>query len=223
MTRSIVRELVRKDLELMKIPAVCYWAGGILAIAVAMIGNDAAGTVGMILFVSALFGVGIHSAILTVAEERRTQVLAFIMSLPVTMREYTSAKLIANLLLVGGIWLMLSGASYVIFIGEAMPLGAVPFVTIVLVAILLAYVVVLATALLFETMAPTIIAVTAANLLTQALLWWIADLHAIRSTIGGNAVVWNGTVMTILTLQFAAIIALLAGTYLLQARKTSFV
>jgi hypothetical protein len=223
MSESIVRQLIIKDLRLMKIPAIAYWLSGLVAIVVVVVGGDVAGMTAIILFVAALFGTGVHSAMLTVTEERREQTLPFIMSLPITIREYTSAKLIGNMLLVGGIWLTLSAASCVVFIGEALPLGAVPFITIVLIAILLAYVIILATALIWESMTPTIVAIVAANLCTQGLLWWIASLHGIRSTIGGNAIVWNTTSITVIALQIFSIVALLAITYQLQSRKTSFI
>jgi ABC-2 type transport system permease protein len=223
MNRSIVKQLVFKDLQIMKHYAIAYWVGGILAIVIAVFGNDTAGVVGFILFVAALFGAGIHAAMATVFEERRQQTLAFMMSLPITIREYTSTKLISNMLLVGTIWLTLSAASYVIFIGDSMPLGMAPFMTIILVAILMAYVMVLATTLIFESEAPTVIAVVAANLVTQGVLWWLSGFHAIRSTIGGQVAVWNSTVITVLILEIALIIGLLWLTYFLQSRKTVFV
>ena len=222
MKTSIVKQLVIKDLQLMKPYAIGYWLGGVLAVLIAIFSGDVGGIVAMILFVAALFGAGVHSAMLIV-EERREQTLAFVMSLPITVREYTSAKLISNLLLIGAIWLTLSAASYVIFIGETMPNGTVPFMTIVLISIFVAYIVVLATTLIFETITPTIVAMVAANLVTQALLWWIVDLHGIRSTIGGQVPVWNATVLTVMLVQAATVIGLLAATYLLQARKTAFV
>ena len=223
MNNSIVKQLVIKALKIMKPYAIGYWLGGILAILIAVYGGDTAGTVGFILFVAAVFGAGVHCAMQTVFEERRQQTLAFVMSLPITVREYTSSKLIANLVLVGGIWLTLSAASYSIFIGDSMPVGAIPFVTILLLAIFVAYIVVLATTLIFEGMAPTMIAIVAPNLVTQAGLWWVVDLHAIRSTIGGQVAVWNNTVVVLLTVQVATVVGLLVLTYYLQSRKTTFV
>ena len=66
MTTSIVKQLVIKDFRLMKPFAIGYWFGGILAIAIAVFGGDASGTVAMILFVATLFGAGVHSAMLIV-------------------------------------------------------------------------------------------------------------------------------------------------------------
>ena len=95
--------------------------------------------------------------------------------------------------------------------------------TVVLVAIFVAYIVVLATTLIFESVTPAIVAMVGANLLTQALLWWVAELYGIRSTIGGQVPVWNTTVLTVLALQIATVVGLLAATYYLQSRKTAFI
>ena len=73
MTQSIARQLIRKDLRIMKIPAVGYFLGGLLAILVAVFGGDSSGTIAFILFISCLFGVGVHCAMQTVTEERREQ------------------------------------------------------------------------------------------------------------------------------------------------------
>jgi len=219
---SIVRELVMKDLRIMKIPSICYWLAGIGAILLAIFWGDAAGTIAFILFISAMFGAGVHAAMQTITEERREQNLPFIMSLPITISDYTRAKMLANLLLVGGIWLTLSAASYVIFIGDVMPAGTIPFMTIILVAVLLAYIIILATTMVFQGLAPAITAIVGANLGNQALLWWIASLHAVRSTVNGTEAVWNSTYLTVLCCQFGAIALLIGLVFYAQSRKTEF-
>ncbi len=219
---NVIRELILKDLRIMKVPALCYWLGGIAAVLIAVFYGDAAANVAFIVFVSVLFGAGVHSAMLTVTEERREQNLPFILSLPVTIVDYTMAKMIANLGLVGSIWVSLSAASYVIFIGDVMPNGTIPFMTIILVAILLAYVTLLATTVVFPGLAPAIIAVVAVNLCSQAYLWIISALHSVRSTVNGLEAVWNSTYLTVLGVQLFAIAALIAFTFYAQARKTEF-
>ncbi len=219
---TIVRELIKKDLQIMKVPSLCYWLGGIGAILLAVFYGDAAGTIAFILFVSVLFGAGVHAAMQTVTEERREQNLPFIMSLPVTIRDYTVAKVSANLMLVGTIWLTLSAASFIIFIGDVMPNGTIPFLTIILIAIFLAYVIILTTTVVFQGLAPAIIAVVAANLGTQAYIWWISEFHGIRSTVNGMEAVWNSTYLTVIGIQVAAVCALIAFTFYSQSKKTEF-
>lgn len=220
--RQVLRALVVKDLQFMKIPAICYWLAGLGAIGLAMVFGDASGTVAFILFVSALVATGLHAAMLTVSEERRQQNLPFIMSLPITISDYTLAKMVANLLLGGGIWLFLSVASFIIFIGDSVPHGRVPFMIILLVQILLAYIVVLTTTIVLEGIAPTITAIVGANLCSQLLLWWVAGLHGVRSTINGPQVVWNGTYLTVLGAQLFAVALLIGLTFYVQSRKTRF-
>lgn len=218
----VVRELIRKDLSIMKVPSICYWLGGMASVAVAVMWGDAAGTIAFILFVSTLFGAGVHAAMQTVTEERREQNLPFIMSLPITVHDWTIAKMSANLLLGGGIWLTLSAASYVIYIGDVMPNGTIPFMTIILVGILLAYIIILTTAIVFQGLAPALVAVVGANLGTQAYLWWVSTFHGIRATVNGMEVVWNGTALTVLGLQCATIGLLIGLTFYAQSKKTEF-
>ena len=71
MSQSIVLQLVRKDLYLMRIPIICYWIGGFLAIAIAVFGGDALGLPGFILFVVAMAAAGVHPILATIVEERK--------------------------------------------------------------------------------------------------------------------------------------------------------
>ena len=57
MKSSIVKQLIWKDLQIMRIPAICYWLGGLGAIAFAIVGGDTTGTVAFILFVSCISAV----------------------------------------------------------------------------------------------------------------------------------------------------------------------
>ncbi len=224
MSRSaVISALIKKDLAIMKVPAICYWLAGLAAIGIAMVFGDSSGTVAFILFVSALVATGLHAAMQTVTEERRAQNLPFILSLPITITDYTVAKMAANLLLGGGIWLLLSAASFVIFLGDSVPHGRVPYMMILLIQILLAYIIVLVTSLVFEGLAATMVAIIGANLGSQVLLWTIAGLYGVRSTINGSQVVWNSTYLTIVFLQVAVLMGLIGLTFFAQSRKTRFI
>ena len=193
MSASIIPQLVKKDLHIMK-SILYWWVGGVAAVAATVVAGSGFFLFGMILFVLCMAGAGVHAVMQTVVEERREQTLPFIMSLPITVREYTTAKLIANLAIFGSVWLTLSCASFVVFIGpEGMPNGAFPFVTIVLVGIFLAYTAMLSTSLISESIGSSIASTVWANIGTQLFLWWVASLHGIRSVVGGNVAVWNGT------------------------------
>ncbi len=225
MSQSIVRQLVVKDLMIMRNFVMLYWLGGFLSVAfVVLASGEVASTIGSILFIAAMAGAGVHALFQTIVEEKIKMNLPFIMSLPVTVREYTSAKLIANLLIFGSVWLTLSAASFVVFVGDdGMPVGSMPFLSIVLVGILAAYTVMLTITVVTASQGYAIFATVLGNLGLQALLWYIADLYPVRSFIGGNEAVWNTTVVSILCIFIAAIVGMLVLAVVLQFRKKDFI
>ena len=81
----------------------------------------------------------------------------------------------------------------------------------------------LVTSLVFEGLAATMVAIIGANLGSQVLLWTIAGLYGVRSTINGSQVVWNSTYLTIVFLQVAVLMGLIGLTFFAQSRKTRFI
>ena len=224
MSHSITTELVLKDWRIMRTPTLLYWAAGFAAIIVAVIGGEAFGTISFIMFIAAMAGAGIHCLMATIVVERTEMNLPFIMSLPVTVKEFTQAKLVVNLTIFISVWVTLAAASLLIFIGpDSMPMGTLPFFCIILVAILMAYVIMLAVTMLSGSQGWAIGSTVVANIGTQVYLWFIADLHGIRSVIGGPEAVWTSTAVTVLVGEIALILALLWLTYALQSRKKDFV
>jgi hypothetical protein len=216
MDYAMVNKLVIKDLKIMKPWVLSYWAGGFGAILLAIFGGDTIGTFAFILFITALGAAGVHTIIQTVVIERTEMNLPFIMSLPITGREYTLSKVIANLAIFLSIWVSLSAASFVIFIGDALPRGTVPFFCIVLLSILFAYTMMLTTSLVTRGMGWTVASTVVANIGTQIFLWMIADLHGIRSVIGGPEPVWNSTALGVIGGELLIIVACLVSATLFQ-------
>lgn len=225
MNDTIVKQLVIKDLQIMRFPIFGYWLGGVLAILLVIIGGDAIGMMGFILFISVIAGAAIHAVMQTIVTERTEFNLPFIMSLPITVKEYTQAKIIANMLIFLSVWLPLSIVGfYVLFAdGEGFPPGMIPFVSIACMAMLLGYVMLLTASLLTKGMAVSVAMTVIANVGTQMFLWFIADLHAFRSVMGGPVAVWNTTAVGILLGQMILAIGLLVLTVVVQYRRKDFV
>jgi ABC-2 type transport system permease protein len=224
MTSSLVPILVRKDLRIMRVPSLLWWAGGLLSVVLVTIVGERAFLFSFIIYVACMLGAGVHTVMQTVVEERRDKTLAFVMSLPITVREYTTAKLLANVTIFGLVWLTLSAATYLVFLGDGhIPPGAVPFVTILLVQSFVAFTLVLAVSLVSESMGWSVASTVAANLGSQLMLWWVTSLPGVAEFMGGDTAVWSRTIWTVLIGQSGIILALLLGTYSLQARKTDFI
>ncbi len=209
MNLNTVKNLVQKDLAILKLPILAYWLAGASAVALVVLGGDKFSTMASILFITALAVTGIHPIFETIAMERTENNLPFIMSLPIDMREYVFAKVVSNLGIFLSVWVTLSAASFVIFLGDSMPRGMLPYFCVSLLAILLAYTIMLTVALATDGIGPTIVVVTLANIGTQLYLWLLLELYEIRSVMYGAVPVWNGTVITILVVQFALIVGLI--------------
>ena len=85
-----------------------------------------------------IIGAGAQFAMVTTINERKEQTLAFVMSLPVSWREYTAAKILANLIIFLIPWLSLTaGALGVLCSFPARRTASIPFTAIMSVEMLI--------------------------------------------------------------------------------------
>jgi ABC-2 type transport system permease protein len=224
MNYSMVRRLILKDWYFNRWSIAGYLIAGAIALAIVGFGNDVAFTAGSIILVSVLITVGIHLTMVTVINERTDHTLSFVMSLPISAREYTTAKILANLLIFLIPWTtMVVAAVALIASRTAVPDGMIPFVVIMLAEILVSSCLILAVALVTESQAWTVVAVVFGNLFFQAFLYYVAHIPSIAQAITTDSLAWNGAEIALLLGEMAAIAGLIGLTFWLQARKTDFV
>jgi ABC-2 type transport system permease protein len=223
MNNTMIHHLVRKDLRMMSTPVLCYFIAGLVAVAMLAMENKAAFYGGMVLMISALVTLSVHPPVNSLCHERKEGTLAFIMSLPISPRDYLWSKLIFNLLtfFVPSIVLML--ITWALFAWQAaIPDGMIPFVVILFAAIGTNAVLILAVAVVTESLEKTIVTMAACNLAFHAVFYAAANLDAMQKHIGGPVAVWDGTVFAFLAAFAVIVAATLAATVWLQARKTDF-
>ena len=90
----------------------------------------------IILLCMVIIGVGAQLAIVTTVNERKEQTLAFIMSLPVSWREYTAAKILANLIIFLIPWLIITAGALGVLCLPGATHGLIPFTAIMSVEML---------------------------------------------------------------------------------------
>lgn len=220
---GMIKRLVLKDWYFQRWAILGYLAAGALALALVARGGEGGFFAGSILLITVLITVGIHLAMATVVEERKSQTLAFVMSLPVSPAEYTTAKILANLAIFLLPWLALLIGSFAVIAGSAaLPDGLIPFAAIVLLEIFASSVLILCVALVSESQNWTIGAIVFGNLFFQGFLYYVSHLPSIERTIQGSRIVWNPASLALLGGEIAAIVLLLALTFWLQSRKTDF-
>jgi hypothetical protein len=148
----------------------------------------------------------------------------FIMSLPINFKQYITAKLSVNLLLFYGMWLLLSATSiYVTFSQGILPMGSLPMMCMVLLAILPVYSLILSICIITQSIGYIVVSVVTLSLATTIYLWKIVYLDSVGAYVWGNQAVWNSTVFSILIAQLLITIIIPALTIIFQFRKKDII
>lgn len=224
MNTFMVKRLILKDWYFHRWGIFGYLAAGALALFFVSTGGDASFFVGSILILTILVAVGIDLAMSTIVQERTDQTLPFVMSLPISPKEYTTAKILANVLIFLIPWVtLLIGSFAVIASRPALPDGLIPFTAIILTEIFMSYVLIVAVALISESQGWAIGAIVFGNLLLQAAMYYVSHIPSIAAAMKGPRIVWDQPVITLLLVEIAVIVLLLGLTFWLQSRKTDFI
>lgn len=229
MSTSIIAQLVKKDLLIMRKMILIFAFINLLAIAIVSIlfgrvPNWAFINLAFVLLVAPAFTCGMVILFRTIVFEKVKSTQPFIMSLPVTVKEFTQAKLLVNIPVVFVLWLLASGvAFYFSFVRGAFPYGTLPFVTMIFLGALLAYICILSTGLLFQSHGITIISILIFELATSVYLWVVVYLDPIANHIYGPVSVWNSTAITVVIAQVLTAIIVIFMTIYIQNKKRDFI
>jgi ABC-2 type transport system permease protein len=221
---ALVQKLIAKDWYFNRWPLAGYVLTGLAALVPLAIGGSGGFYLGSILLITVLISIGIHLTMITVVHERSEHTLAFIMTLPISPIEYTTAKIIANVAIFGLAWGTLLVATVAVIAGRgALPDGLIPFAIVILAQLFSGYCLILGVALVSESLGWTIGAIVASNLLVQGVMYWVSNAPGIQEDLARDVIVWRQPISGLLCGEFAAIALILGATYLLQSRKTDFV
>ncbi len=221
MNAPMIRHLVAKDLRFHRVALGAAAIGGLLALGLLLGSSEEMFYVGTVLLITVVISVGIYLAIVSVMQERTDGTMPFVMSLPISMRDYTAAKLVATLILFLLPWSTLAiGSVAVILSRDAVPDGLVPYAIVLLVHLLTGYALTLATALVTGSAGWTIGVAGATNLLFQGFMYWTSHLPDASAVIGGAAVVWPHSYRWLIGADLLAVVLILWIAWLVQIRRT---
>ncbi|HVT60856.1 MAG TPA: ABC-2 transporter permease [Thermoanaerobaculia bacterium] len=224
MNYAMVKRLILKDWYFQRWAILGYLAAGALAVFLVGQGGEGSFYAGSILLLTVLITVGIHLPMTTVINERKEQTLAFVMSLPISAKEYTTAKILANVLILLIPWTAITLGSLTVIAGRAaLPGGLIPLGAVVLTEILVGSCLLLAVALVSESLGWTIGAMVFANLFFQGFLYYVSHIPSIAATMKSPTAVWSSAAVTLLLAEIGAIALLLGLTFFFQSRKTDFI
>ena len=223
MNYSMVKSLILKDWYFQRMSILLALAGGVLSLGIVAFGGQPGFTLGLILLVTVMVMLSAMSVMGNTIGERENQTLAFSMSLSISYLEYTTSKILGNLLIFVPFWLaIVSGCLGLIVVAPPIR-GLFAFTVIMAVEILISTCLMIAVALVTESKSWTIAAMVTGNLALNVVGYLVAHIRSIRDGMWSKAIQWSPTATILLTAEFALIALLLGGTFFIQSRKKDFI
>jgi ABC-2 type transport system permease protein len=223
MNHSIITRLMLKDWYLQRKLILASLIGGIVALGIVCTGSKAGFTLGLVLLITVLVFVGAQLPIAMMVQERKDQTLSFMMSLPISFREYTISKLLGTLLIFMAPWLLFVLGSFALFLApHGIPHGLFPLTVIMATEILVGTCFITAVALVTESQKWTVTAVMVSNFSFCAVGYYVVHLPAIAKGMANSSLMWSTTATEALLAEIAAIALLFCLTFFFQSRKRDF-
>jgi ABC-2 type transport system permease protein len=223
MNTSRVKRLIQKDWYFNRGAIAAYVVVGLLSLLAIGLGGEGGFYGGSILLITVMISIGIHLVMITVIHERTEQTLPFVMTLPVSAKEYTTAKILGNMLIFSLTWIILVIGTVAVIAGRgAIPDGLIPFAVVILGYLFTSYCLTLSVALITESQGWTIGAMVLGNLLLQGVMYGVSHAPGAAQSFAANAIVWRQPIAGLLGVEVAVVLFLLGLTFYLQSRKTDF-
>ena len=225
MKTNVMLHLILKDWRLQRQVIIFSIVGGVIALAILAIGGQTSTVIGSVFFFVSMICCACFLPMLNIVNERKKQTLSFVMSLPVSSARYGAAKLVSTSGLFLILWVTLLGAALYLIVGRhVLPDGVIPMALILANLPLIAFCLITGTALVSESEGWSTAAIVTANS-SYGLTWYLlaSKFPSITRNWGGPVAVWNPAVIKILSVEFGAIVLILALTLYLQSRKRNFI
>jgi ABC-2 type transport system permease protein len=221
MSSSIVTQLVRKDLRLHRVHIAVTIAAGLAALGIVARGGEIPVVIGITWFFVAIIVLACMLPMSSIVNERKKQTLAFLMSLPMSAIEYTTAKLLSTLLMFLVPWLMLI-VSAVVLVTNSNSAGTIPLLLMLGILPLIGFSVILAVALITESEGWSIAATVVCNSTYGLAFYLMMRVPSLTANSNGHVAIFNPTIVRVLAIEMAIILGLGIVTFFFQSRKRDF-
>jgi ABC-2 type transport system permease protein len=221
---AVIKLLVLKDWQLHRAQIFITIILGAVALTTLLLKREAVTVVGSVSFFIALILIGCMLPATNILNERKKQNMPYVMSLPITSVDYTTAKLAGTLgmFLIPWVTLLLA-AVWLIAIKSVMPHGVIPMALILLTLPFVGFSLITALTLIGETEGWSIAGNVVCNS-SYGLIWYfITQTPSLMKDLGSPHAVWNSAVVRFLASEFALIGVILVVTYYVQSRKRDFI
>lgn len=224
---SIMGRLIAKDLYLYRWFMLAAVLAGFVSIPLMSLGpGDGVNTganIGMIVFMTVVIALGIFIAMYGLLKERQDKSVLFVLSLPVSGRQYRLAKVVAALVAFLVPWAILTvGMVGLIATVDTAPDGAIPGFIAMMSFFLCNFCVLLALVLVTLSERWAIAGILVTNTSVPIFLSLFYTLPDIRAAGAADAAVWSTPVLAVIGASLALAVLALALALFLQSRKRDF-
>jgi hypothetical protein len=224
MNLQAVRILFLKDLFLSRRQLFAYFVSGMLASGLACVSNRTLAFVGFILVLTVAIAAGIHLIGTLLLSETTDQTKIFVMSLPVSLLDYSIGKISVVLTTYLIPWsAMFACTTMLAFVLPWSKHGSVVVLPAIFLYLLSAFTLQLVTAVIFESVGWTICVMVACNVGLNVFLMKLFSDSEIAEVTKGDIVTWPAIVLQILAVELALIVASLVIAFLVQTRKRDLI
>ena len=224
MNTQAISILFLKDLYLSRRPLFAYFAAGIACTAIGVVPQPTFAFIGFVLILTVAIGSGMHLLGELLLSEANDQTRAFILSLPVSLLDYSLAKIAVVLTAFLIPWSTMFACSIVLT--AALPwghVGAIPMLVVVFLELLAAYTVQLVTAVISESVGWTVCVMVACNVFLNVFLMKLLQAPEVQEMSKSDVLTFSPLITQIMCIELGLIVAALAMALAFQTRKRDLV
>jgi len=222
MSRSIVRQLILKDLFLLRWISLGALAGGVVAAGLMSLSPMPIHG-GGVLVICALIVLNIFLVMHGVTQERKDKVALFVLSLPISPVQYAMAKVVANVIAFTVPWAILSAAVALAIDVSQVPNGFLPLWTALLAYFFFYYCVLLGVGLNTDATGWHVAVIITGNISVNFFIGLLFSLPSVRAHGEGSVAVWTADIAGLVAASIAGGIVALAIAIYAHSRRTEFV
>lgn len=224
MNLRAIQILFLKDLFLSRLPLFGYLIGGLLSATVACLPSETASFIGFILMITVTIASGIHLIGVLLLAESNDMTRTFVMSLPVSLLDYSIAKISVVLTTFLIPWLsMLASVTVLNFVVPEAKTGVVAFVVLLFLFMLTGFCLQLVTAVVTESVGWTMVVVVLGNVLLNVFIKSLHE-HPVISELNKSEVLsWPPIVLQVMAIEGVLILVALGLSFLFQIRRRDLV
>lgn len=224
MNFQAIRILFLKDLFLSRKFLFAYFVAGMVSAGLTTFEDKTISFVGFILTMTVAIAAGIHFIGMLLLSESSDQTRLFVMSLPVSLLDYSIGKIAVVLTTYLIPWTaMLASTAILAFIIPGAKHGAIAVLPAIFLFLLSAFMIQLITAVISESVGWTISVMVGCNVALNVFLMKLFAIPDVLEVTKSSALSWPPVILQIIGIELLTIVVSLVVVFVFQTRKRDLI